>query len=307
MRHTFERYAAGYVETWAKLRIRAEYGPAVDKTVSDILAQRARYEAVQAETGVPWWWIAITHKMESGMSFRAHLHNGDSLAARTRQVPAGRPRTGNPPFTWEESARDALMLKGLHNIPAGAWTLARAAYEFERFNGFGYRVRNVPSPYLWSFTTAYSRGKFVRDGVYSNTAVSQQSGAMALLYVLNKRCGLNLNADVAPVDPPDVDEREVLPRATGTLKAVAAMRTIWGAVCAAVGYVVTKFHDLFGGTDIVQIASDAANEAGAFAAPLTTLAGFIGANVAWIGGAAVAYGLAVVVWARMSDWYSGSR
>ena len=43
-------------------------------------------------------------------------------------------------------------------------------YELERYNGFGYRDRRpqVLSPYLWSFSNHYSRGKYVADGRFSD-------------------------------------------------------------------------------------------------------------------------------------------
>ena len=39
----------------------------------------------------------------------------------------------------------------------------------------------MPSPYLWSFSNHYARGKYVADGHFSATAVSQQCGAALLL------------------------------------------------------------------------------------------------------------------------------
>jgi peptidoglycan hydrolase-like protein with peptidoglycan-binding domain len=43
----------------------------------------------------------------------------------------------------------------------------------------------VPSPYLWSFSNHYTRGKYVADGRFSPTAVSQQVGAAVLLKQLS--------------------------------------------------------------------------------------------------------------------------
>jgi lysozyme family protein len=53
----------------------------------------------------------------------------------------------------------------------------------ERFNGFGYRRHdiNIHSPYLWSFSNHYTKGKFVADNTFSATAVSKQCGAAVLL------------------------------------------------------------------------------------------------------------------------------
>ncbi|MFG1359251.1 peptidoglycan-binding protein [Xanthobacter pseudotagetidis] len=42
----------------------------------------------------------------------------------------------------------------------------------------------MKSPYLWGFSNAYSRGKFITDGVFSPDAVSQQCGGMTLLSAL---------------------------------------------------------------------------------------------------------------------------
>lgn len=142
-------------------------------------ANRARYEVVGSPLNIPWVWIAGTHLMESSFRFDRHLHNGDPLTRRTIRHPPGRPTTGSPPFTWEDSAADALRMKDLHRIPE--WDLPRLLYEWERYNGWGYRSRDVATPYLWSFSSLYTRGKFVRDGVFDPNAVSAQCGAAVLL------------------------------------------------------------------------------------------------------------------------------
>ena len=163
-----------------------------------IRANRKRYEKVGKAVGVPWYVVGIIHSLEAGGDFTRHLHNGDPLSARTVHVPAGRPKTGKPPFTWEQSAIDALRGRGL-----GAWkdwSVAGTLYQLEGYNGFGYRDHhpNVPSPYLWSFSNHYTRGKYVADGRFSPTAVSQQVGAALLL----KRLAGSPNGRVAvPVGP----------------------------------------------------------------------------------------------------------
>lgn len=182
--------------------------------------RKARYAAVGAGLGLPWHVVGILHLLESGGDFTRHLHNGDPLAGRTVHVPKGRPAAGRPPFSWEESAMDALALAGLDAWED--WSLAGTAYVFERYNGFGYRRRApaVPSPYLWSFTTAYVSGKYVADGVWSATAVSRQCGAMALLRALIE-AGLVAQPDAtAPVGltlPADPAALHVLATARQTL------------------------------------------------------------------------------------------
>lgn len=178
---TFDALQDEYATLWASMEIRAAAMPAMSNTARKIIAARSRYEAIESATGVPWFVVGIIHAMEAGLRFDRHLHNGDPLTRCTVQVPAGRPAKGKGPFTFEESACDALLMKRLDAVPA--WTVPRIAYELERYNGWGYRLYHpeVASPYLWSGTTHYSRGKYVADGKWSATAVSVQSGAMALL------------------------------------------------------------------------------------------------------------------------------
>ena len=185
---------AEYKSLFDRCVIRPDKAVAVENLIDRLDSNRARYAAVGTALGIPWAFIAITHNMESTQNFNTHLHNGDPLTARTRQVPAGRPRTGSPPFTWEESAEDALRLKGLG--PATDWSLAGMLYRFEGFNGWGYRRfhPHVLSPYLWSFSNHYSQGKYVADGTWSETAVSKQCGAAVLLRRMAER-GLTDFAD----------------------------------------------------------------------------------------------------------------
>jgi lysozyme family protein len=111
------------------------------------------------------------------------LHNGDyPLTARTRQVPAGRPLKWLPPTDWESSALDAMRLLGFTG--QSDWSLERTLYRLEVYNGLGYRGLGVLTPYLWSFSNHYDRGKYVADGKFSATARSQQCGAAVMLKLL---------------------------------------------------------------------------------------------------------------------------
>src|SRR4030095_1338686 len=128
----------------------------VDSIVNNILSNKNKYESVGSLLDIPWYFIAVIHNMESSLNFTKHLHNGDPLTARTVHVPEGRPPNGNPPFTWEESALDALKLKNLNSWKD--WTLPGTLYKIEEYNGWGYRLHhsNVLSPYLWSFSNQYT-------------------------------------------------------------------------------------------------------------------------------------------------------
>ena len=153
----------------------------VDALVDKIASNRKRYEAAGKPVGAPWYVVGVIHALESSLNFERHLHNGDPLTARTVRVPAGRPKTGQPPFTWEVSASDALLSQGFDKWKD--WSVPGILYKLEAYNGFGYRTHHpdVPSPYLWSFSTHYGKGKYVADGKWSPTAVSAQCGTAVLL------------------------------------------------------------------------------------------------------------------------------
>lgn len=157
----------------------------VDACVNRIVANRPRYEAVAAKTSVPWYFIGIVHNMEGSCNFTTHLHNGDPLTARTVQVPKGFPKGSNPPFTWEDSAEDALRFKKFDS--QSDWTVPAILFQLEAYNGFGYRPRGINSPYLWSASNQYSKGKFTADGHFDPTAVSKQIGAAVLLRRMSER------------------------------------------------------------------------------------------------------------------------
>lgn len=155
---------------------------------------QSRYQDV-ADTignGMPWWFIGILHYMEAGMynnPFAFHLHCGDPLTGRTVNVPKGRPKH-NPdhgtlppsitnPYSWEESALDAIKLMGYTTVKD--WSIENCLHLFEKYNGMGYKKKGVPNPYLWSYTDQYLSGKYVKDGKYDPNAVSRQPGVAAIM------------------------------------------------------------------------------------------------------------------------------
>ena len=186
----------------------------VNALAKKIRANRKRYEKVGKAVGVPWYVVGIIHSLEASGNFTRHLHNGDPLSARTLHVPAGRPKTGKPPFTWEQSAIDALRGRGLGTW--SDWSIPGTLYQLEAYNGFGYRDHhpNVPSPYLWSFSNHYTRGKYVADGRFSASAVSQQVGAALLLKQLagspNGRVAVPAGPRVLQLANPPVKGMDVL-------------------------------------------------------------------------------------------------
>lgn len=169
-----------YLKRFAQCKIRPEFIGSLNWHVQAIQRHRARYEKLSDRVSIPWYFIAVVHGLEASFNFLSHLHNGDyPLTQRTRNVPRNRPIDWLPPSDWESSAVDALTLEGFTGKKD--WDLAGMLYRWEAYNGFGYRSRSIPTPYLWSFSNQYSRGKFVADGKFDPAARSKQCGAAVML------------------------------------------------------------------------------------------------------------------------------
>lgn len=175
MAPTFAASSLGYGNMWDKAVVNRT--AEAQKAARTALANKSRYKAITARTGIPYDTIASKHMRESSFNFGTHLHNGDSLARRTVQVPKGRP-TGNPPFTFEDSAVDALTMAPHSLNLVKRWSVERRLYEDEKYNGWGY-IGKGNSPYLWAGTSLYIGGKYIADHVYSPTAKDSQLGTVA--------------------------------------------------------------------------------------------------------------------------------
>jgi lysozyme family protein len=178
----------------------------IDSTLNKLVPQRNRYEKVVSvfNNGMPWWFPMMCHAMEAGafaFPFNYHLHCGDSLENRTFHVPANRPKF-NPghgtkppsqsnPYSWEESAIDALQEFGDHKETD--WSVGACLWREEKFNGLGYRKYHpqVHTPYVWSYTNQYgdapSIGKYTGDGKWDPNAISKQPGCAAYLIRLRDK------------------------------------------------------------------------------------------------------------------------
>ena len=144
---------------------------------------KAKYLAVAAEAGVPAEMVAAIHWRECSGSFKKYLHQGDPLGKKAVRVPANIPIFHD----WHKAAVHALTMrdKAAHRdnlgIKVGTQDPATLATYAEAYNGLGYHNRRKPSPYVYSGTDAYTSGKYVRDGQYSNRAVDKQLGVITMM------------------------------------------------------------------------------------------------------------------------------
>lgn len=168
-----------YYDLLQYCQVKPEWQNRIDNAAQIVVKNMDRYKEVEDATGVPWAFVGVLHMRESSNDFSTHLHNGDPLTGRTTHVPAGRPpewppEDGTDP--WVASAIDALDYEGFAD--KGDWTLENICDRAEHYNGLGYRRMGIPSPYLWSGTNIYTRGKYVADGQFSSSAVDRQCGVI---------------------------------------------------------------------------------------------------------------------------------
>lgn len=157
--------------------------------VDEIMKNRPRYQAVSGTFANPirWYHIAVIHYLECSLNFARYLGNGQSLYKKTTIVPIGR-----GPFTsFEAGAIDAIRLQNL-DIEMD-WSIGNTLYLLEGYNGYGYsKYRGINSPYLYSGSNHYEKGKYVSDGKYDPNAVSTQIGAALLLKEIFKRLSMTV-------------------------------------------------------------------------------------------------------------------
>jgi lysozyme family protein len=162
---------------WHRAIVNKSAIPTLDRVARRLVAAKARYQSVEKKTNVPWPLIAVIHEREASQSWMANLAQGD----RWDRVSVHIPRGQGPFKSWESAAINALMHSPPYMGRNHDWSIGSSLAELEKYNGLGYAHMGRSSPYIWSKTNQYLRGKYVADGVYSASAVDVQEGCAALL------------------------------------------------------------------------------------------------------------------------------
>jgi lysozyme family protein len=176
-----------YEQLFASCQIRSSWLDRIASAAATIQSLRSRYyDAIAAQTSVPWWFTGILHYRDLGFQ-EAHLHNGDPLTGRTLRNPPGRPNflpANGRTYTFVESAVDALRWQTFDT--AQDRSISAWLWRFELWNGFDYAIRGMNSEYLWNGTSHFgsgnNRGRFLPDKRFDPNAQSEQAGAAAILW-----------------------------------------------------------------------------------------------------------------------------
>jgi lysozyme family protein len=165
---------------WLKAKISVGQGAQFLTVAQRLVNAKKRYQLVSANTGVPWWFIAVVHERESGQDWSRSLAQGDPWDQVSTHVPAGR----GPFGSWEDAADDALTNCAPFPARNHDWSVGGSLTMLEQYNGLGYATRGIPSPYVWSGTDQYTSGKYIRDGVFDPNVVDRQLGCAGLLLAM---------------------------------------------------------------------------------------------------------------------------
>lgn len=193
---------AANAKRWAIAKVTRNFANVARALVAPVA--KARYLSVSGKTGVPWYFIAVVHERESSQSWTASLAQGDPWNKVSTHVPAGR----GPFASWEDAAIDALTNCTPYAARNKDWSPGGLLTMLEEYNGLGYAMRGIPSPYVWSGTDQYKSGKYVRDGVFDANVIDSQLGCAGLItamMALDKTIGMgrqNAPPAVAPAPVP---------------------------------------------------------------------------------------------------------
>jgi lysozyme family protein len=167
-----------YAKQWDGMNVKAARKAEFDKIAKRLIAHKAEYQEIEKATGVPWAMIAVLHLRESNADFKTYLGNGQSLGKRTTIVPKGR----GPFKTFKDGAIDALKIDGLSAVKD--WRLEKVLYHSELYNGAGYDMRGLPSPYIWGGTDRQRPGTYVADGTWNGRVMDTQPGVAPILQAM---------------------------------------------------------------------------------------------------------------------------
>jgi lysozyme family protein len=168
-------------ERWAKAQLTR--APEFNNPAHKAVANKQTYLDVVRRAGMPdiaWVFVAVSHYREASQDFTRNLGQGDPLDQVSIHVPKGRgPFFG--PDAFVNAAVDALKNCAPYAARETDWSIAGMLTLLERYNGTGYAARGLASPYVWSGTNQYVRGKYVADGLFDPSVVDKQLGCAGLI------------------------------------------------------------------------------------------------------------------------------
>lgn len=172
---------------WDVMHIKPSHLADLNAIAARLIAAKDRYVEIEKATNVPWFVVAVIHWRESSENFARQLAQGDPLGKVSTHVPRGEGPYYNHPNdvplhdAFYRSALVALIDDPPHAAKWKDWTPGGALTLLEEYNGLGYAGMGKASPYNWSGSDQYSRGKYDSDGHYNQNIVDAQEGCAPII------------------------------------------------------------------------------------------------------------------------------
>jgi len=187
-------------QRWANAKLTRARLPEFKAPAQKAVTNKARYQSIEARTGVSWIFIAVSHYRESTQNFSKSLAQGDPWNKVSTHVPAGR----GPFASFEDAAVDALANCAPHAARNTDWSIGGMLTLLERYNGLSYANANRPSPYIWSGTDQYTIGKVLVDHGPIEEVVDKQLGCAGLIItMMGLDTSIKFDGSSAPAAAPE--------------------------------------------------------------------------------------------------------
>jgi lysozyme family protein len=190
-------------QRWANAKLSPNRAAEFKGPAQKAANNKARYQSIEARTGVSWIFIAVSHYREASQNFNKNLAQGDPWNKVSVHVPAGR----GPFASFEDAAVDALVNCAPHAARNHDWSIGGMLTLLEQYNGLAYANANRPSPYIWSGTNQYTIGKVLVDHGPIEEVVDKQVGCAGLIIAMMRLDSSIAFDGVAPPSDAVLDAR----------------------------------------------------------------------------------------------------
>lgn len=225
------------------MKFKPSFWPAAQKFAKRAISHKVEYQAISEtiknQTGkfVPWWFIPLVHERECvrGVdNWTCNIGQGTPFNQKSHIKPY------NGPFSsFRAAAVAALVNEAPHAANNTNWSGGGVMTISEQYNGTGYARKGLPSPYVWSGTNQYVKGKYVADGKFNAEKVDTQLGVAISLKAM-------MELDPSIILDGDHPDQAVTPRKAETA-VVAGGGTTGAATIKVLGsYYILSWWDITG-------------------------------------------------------------
>lgn len=203
---SLQKLKADNTDRWNRASLNADRVKEFEKVAKALMSGYDKYRDVSMRVSqmpncheVPWYVIAVIHEREASRRWDRNIAQGDPWCVVSTHVPQGR----GPFKSWEDAACDALVNCAPFAAKNIDWSIGGTLTLLERYNGLGYASMKppLPSPYIWSGTNQYTKGKYVKDRDFRPEVVDKQVGCAGLLIAMSQITTINLPPRTGAANP----------------------------------------------------------------------------------------------------------